>query len=287
MQSHVLITAVTLIYGWLHTLEYIKGFDQTHAFVVMLKIIFYRDVLRILFIYVFVAIGFSSGLHVYALHEPTSQNNNYGTNYLNTVYHVFASMLGQGSLLDDITSDTSTSKLNYNSVTIVRLLFAVYLITSTIVLMNMLIAMMNHTYDDVFRLKETLWCEENLSFVTWVAQDNMLWMSSLCRLFCNKFVLTKIRKTDERYAVKRLSKDHDPVDTSGRRAEICELREYVKKQLENLEKESKNNLNSLQSQLDKIFQAVVKDGEINEKTQRIGIMGQMNDDLEAMVPIHI
>ena len=66
-------------------------------------------------------------------------------------------MLGQGSLPDEITCDSSTSELSSNSVTIVRLLFAVYLIISTVVLMNILIAVMTHRYDDEFRMKETLW----------------------------------------------------------------------------------------------------------------------------------
>ena len=62
------------------------------------------------------------------------------------------------------------------------------MVATVILFMNILIAMMNNTYDDVACIRDIIWGVEGLEFAVWMAQDNVLWIRTLCRLFLNHFV---------------------------------------------------------------------------------------------------
>jgi len=59
------VVMVTLIYGWMLTLEFLKGIPVLHAFCLVLKIVFVVDVVRILLLFMFVLIGFTLAIYIY------------------------------------------------------------------------------------------------------------------------------------------------------------------------------------------------------------------------------
>jgi hypothetical protein len=236
----------------MQTLDFVKGFPNIHAFVAMLQIIFINDILRIVFIYSFVIVGFSSSFYVHLQIEQSSPEHN--ISYGNTLFRTFTSMLGQGSFLEDLTSESSTVTLHASNVTMIRIIYVIYLLMSTIVLLNILIAMMNHTYDEVLGLRETLWCVESLNFITWIVQDDILWMRTICRHWINKRVIVKFRYangTYERcsnndvdgddviYAVEK--KDNGRAARQGinsTKTEVQQLRHYVERQFSQMKREN-------------------------------------------------
>jgi ankyrin repeat protein len=213
------IVAVTVIYGWLHSLEFIKGFSTIHAFVIMVKIIFYKDVLRILFIYSFVIVGFASATQIFVAEETGN-----ATNLTYIAYQMYGQMVSAGSFFDTATSDDSTATLSYDNVNLVRSLMAVYLLITTVVLMNILIAAMNQTFKGVVDIKRMLWCVDSLNFVVWIAQDNWLGVRSAYRSLVGKFIIkilhNKMKQTHI-YAVEK------PVDGSSNTDSM--FRQAVKK----------------------------------------------------------
>ena len=186
--TYVDMVAATSILGWLHTIEYVKGFRGIHAFAVMLKIIFVRDIRRILFIYAFVLIGFSTAVYGYVMVETSWSDSR--TTFSNTAYQMFGAVMTMGNLFDMSSQDDGDFQVcNPN---VVRLMFAAYFCITVVVLMNILIAMMNGTYASVIELEDKLWCFESLHFVTWVSQDNILWIRTVCRALSHKFVYDSV-----------------------------------------------------------------------------------------------
>jgi ankyrin repeat protein len=178
------LTAVTLVYGWLQSVEYVKGIAALHAFVVTIKLIFYKDVLSILFMYSLVVVGFAAAVQIF-LFEETKR----AADFAGVVYQMYGVTIGVGSFFDDATLTNNVTGLPTDSVNIVRLVFAIYLLLTSVVLMNVLIAMMNGTYETVDGLKETLWCVDCLKFVVWISRDNWFGLRSICGLLTQTFVI--------------------------------------------------------------------------------------------------
>ena len=192
--NYVQIVFVVLVFGWLQTLEFVKGFLTIHAFVVMLKVVFVKDVLRILVVYVFVQVGVAFAVNAVVLKESpwtASDGVMNGTNPTCLIYQIFAKTFSYGNLFSvSIEGDTESEEVNPS---VIRLLFALYICLTAVVLMNILIARMNNTYAEVVGLKESLWCVENLNFVIWIAEDNVLWIRTVFK----KILQNRIFKMDE------------------------------------------------------------------------------------------
>ena len=197
-QSYVSLVAVVLVYGWIQTMEFVKGWPTIHAFCFMVKLIVIKDILRIVFIYVFVLVGFALAFHVYLVSGVDTAESG-DANVLNSLYQTFALMTGMGSWTSmSLTEDEQLRPGTYAGLTMMNLLFALCICASTIILMNILIAMMNKTYQDVTSLQETLWCIDVLQFIVWISQHDMLfWIRDIYRWLLVKFVYCTPRLTDD------------------------------------------------------------------------------------------
>lgn len=67
--------AMAFVFGWLHTVNFVKGFKDWNAFTNIVKQIFLKDVTRFIYIYIFVLISFGYAIHVLMiadyLEDPT------------------------------------------------------------------------------------------------------------------------------------------------------------------------------------------------------------------------
>jgi hypothetical protein len=152
-QAYVQVSAVVFIIGWLFTLNFTKGFEAMHAFSVMLRYIIIRDITRFLFMYVFVLVGF--GLAFYALFQisPTQAADN--GSVWNTLFTMFNLMVGLGSPLDSNFDDTYTAA-GGNPV-FVYWVYILYIAIASIIMMNLLVAMMSDTFANIKSNEGTTW----------------------------------------------------------------------------------------------------------------------------------
>ena len=151
--NQVYVLAVALIVGWIFTIAFTKGFETVHAFSIMLKYIILRDITRFMFIYLFVLLAFAFGLHILFQIAP-SISEQYDSAF-DTIFLTFNLMIGMDEIFDD---DFDTQyQLAGSSSTYVKVTYLIYIILSTIVLLNLLIAMMSDTYNGIKSREGTTW----------------------------------------------------------------------------------------------------------------------------------
>ena len=158
-RAQVYYLAVVLILGWLYSIHFTKGFQTVHAFSIMLKYIIIRDISRFLFIYSFVLLGFAFAMHaLFQISEPMRESYPTGGHSLFTTFNM---MIGMDEIFDE-DSDENYSSVGSSSVYL-RVAYLFYIILSTIVLLNLLIAMMSDTYNDIKSREGTTWRVGSLS----------------------------------------------------------------------------------------------------------------------------
>ena len=147
------ILAAALCFGWLYSIMLMRGIKKIHYFFSMLISMILRDFLRFAFIYVFVLFAFSSAFHVLFQISPAVLQI-YG-NLLDTLFLAFNLMTGRGELFDE------DFKTNMNDagreLTYIKMYYIVYVLLSSIILINLLIAMMNDSYRKIFDKKHVTW----------------------------------------------------------------------------------------------------------------------------------
>jgi len=152
-QAYTQVSALVFIVGWMFTLNFTKGFETMHSFSVMLKWIIIKDITRFLIMYIFVLLGF--GLAFQALFQiSTSLSSEYGTVW-NTLFTVFNLMLGLGNPLDS--NFDSTYSAAGGSPAFVYWVYIIYIAVASIILMNLLVAMMSDTFANIKSNEGTTW----------------------------------------------------------------------------------------------------------------------------------
>ena len=146
-QAHVL--AVALIIGWLHTIAFTEGFESVHAFTIMLKNIVIRDMTRFLFLYLLVMFGFALAFECFFALPNSTLSDSYPDAW--SIYFVtFNMMIGMGDIFDDNLDA-------HPNATFIKVLYLFYIILTTVILLNLLIAMMTDSYAAVKAREGTTW----------------------------------------------------------------------------------------------------------------------------------
>ncbi len=153
--SQVPVIATTFVIGWLFTIVFTKGFQSVHAYSIMIKNIILTDISRFFFIYLFVLFAFSFAFQALFWLSPT-----YSERYP-TAWHffllVFNVMIGVEEMFGE-GFDEEFEQLGISSIGVyARVLYVLYTSISTIILFNLLIAMMTDTYADVRKKEDTSW----------------------------------------------------------------------------------------------------------------------------------
>lgn len=156
-QDYVLAAAVCM--GWLLTISFTRGVRAIHYFYRMLMSIILRDILRFLVVYTFVIVAFGFAFHV-LFQASTATVDDYPTP-ADTLFLTFNMMIGMGELFDG-TFEQNMAAVN-RSATYAKVLYLFYIILSTIVMLNLLIAMMNDSYSMVLQENTVMWRIESVS----------------------------------------------------------------------------------------------------------------------------
>jgi hypothetical protein len=156
-QDYVLSTALCI--GWLMTISFTRGIRAIHYFYQMLLSMIFRDVSRFIIVYLFVILAFGFAFHV-LFQVSSAIVANYPTPAA-TLFLAFNMMIGMDELFDDV---FQTNMGNAGRTTVYsKILYLVYIILGTIVLLNLLIAMMNDSYSMILKENQVTWRIESVS----------------------------------------------------------------------------------------------------------------------------
>uniref|UniRef100_A0A8C6A1U1 Transient receptor potential cation channel subfamily V member 3 n=1 Tax=Marmota marmota marmota TaxID=9994 RepID=A0A8C6A1U1_MARMA len=142
-----LVLAMAL--GWANMLYYTCGFQSMGMYSVMIQKVILHDVLKFLFVYIVFLLGF--GVALASLIEKCSEDNkdcsSYGS-FSDAVLELFKLTIGLGDL-----------KIQQNSTYPILFLFLLitYVILTFVLLLNMLIALMGETVENVSKESERIW----------------------------------------------------------------------------------------------------------------------------------
>lgn len=156
-QDYFLATALCI--GWLLTISFTRGIRAIHYFYRMLISMIFRDVSRFIIVYLFVILAFGFAFHV-LFQVSTAISNDYPTP-ADTLFLTFNMMIGMGELFDG-TFESNMESAGRDTV-YSKVLYLIYIILGTIVLLNLLIAMMNDSYSMILKENQITWRIESVS----------------------------------------------------------------------------------------------------------------------------
>ncbi|KAF4072988.1 hypothetical protein AMELA_G00253850 [Ameiurus melas] len=160
-QEYIAFLVVSVAMCWVNLLYFSRGTQHMGIYNIMIQRIFLGDILRFLFVYIVFLIGFSAAV-VTLLNEP-KQNNSVNTDSKNmtkgcnkptfksisfTTLELFKFTIGMGNL-------EFTQEYKYKHAFYVLLLS--YLVLTYILLLNMLIALMSKTVEDMSEKSTSIW----------------------------------------------------------------------------------------------------------------------------------
>lgn len=147
------VLAVLLCAGWLLTIAFTSGIKGIHYFWRMLRNMIIRDIFRFLVFYMIVWCAFSFAFH--AVFQISQDIVNVYPNPGDTLFMVFNLMIGMADIFDQTYEDGMSSV--GRSTAYSKVLYMFYIILSTIVLLNLLIAMMNDSYSSILAHEKVIW----------------------------------------------------------------------------------------------------------------------------------
>ncbi|KAK0058560.1 transient receptor potential cation channel subfamily A member 1 [Biomphalaria pfeifferi] len=151
--------AIALCIGWMFSVVFTRGFKVINYFWRLIQIMIIRDVFKFLFIYLFVLLAFSFAFH--ALFQVSSTLSDLYPNPIDTIFLMFNMWLGMTFLFGDDSVDQGFSAVDRTSV-FIKVLYVIYMVLATLVLLNLLIAMMNDSYQEILRKQRQAWRIESV-----------------------------------------------------------------------------------------------------------------------------
>ncbi|XP_029468094.1 transient receptor potential cation channel subfamily V member 3-like isoform X2 [Rhinatrema bivittatum] len=142
------LVAFAVVLGWFNVLYYAQGLKITGIYTVMLQRMILRDVLRFLFVYVVFLVGFARALASLMEECPQDESCSPFAAFPTAVLELFKLTLGLGDL-----SVHEQSRHPF----VFLLLLVIYVILTFVLLLNMLIALMGETVNNISEESERIW----------------------------------------------------------------------------------------------------------------------------------
>jgi hypothetical protein len=143
--------AMSLLLGWIFVLFFTRACRVTCRFTIMIQKMFFRDLIYFLTVYGIILVAFSfsmNALFTYLGDEDMM------------ISKVFNDMM---NVVTDLDTKQSTQKSRHPMFS--KILLILYAIVAVILLMNMLIAMMNTSYETIRVTRCNLWKQQQLSIL--------------------------------------------------------------------------------------------------------------------------
>lgn len=150
--AHVM--AAALIFGWLFTIVFTPGFEAVHSYSIMIKSIVLKDISRFMFLYAFVLMAFTFAIQCLIYLAPEDVLGEYPTT-ADIMFAVFNMMIG---MYDPFSESIEGGVDKYGQAAVwIKLTYLMYIILTSIILLNLLIAMMTDSYVDVKANEGSTW----------------------------------------------------------------------------------------------------------------------------------
>uniref|UniRef100_A0A061QUV8 Transient receptor potential cation channel subfamily V member 3 n=1 Tax=Tetraselmis sp. GSL018 TaxID=582737 RepID=A0A061QUV8_9CHLO len=138
--------------GWGYMLYFASGFEATGPLVVMILRMLFHDVLKFMLVYLFVAIAFAQALYLLMLHEPDEeltglQSCNF-CSVSDSLLTLFRFTVGDMDF--GIFRHPTAHRIVYS-------IFIAWALASNILMVNLLIALMNSTYESIKQEGQKVW----------------------------------------------------------------------------------------------------------------------------------
>lgn len=156
-QEYLGFLVVCLALSWVNVLYYARGDSHMGIYSVMIQKMILSDILRFLFVYIVFLFGFSAAVVTLLIEPPpekrllVSKGECFKPSFTNISYttlQLFKFTIGMGDM--EFTNDYQYTEVFY-------LLLIGYIILTYILLLNMLIALMNRTVDNITKESASIW----------------------------------------------------------------------------------------------------------------------------------
>ncbi|XP_033028486.1 transient receptor potential cation channel subfamily V member 2-like [Lacerta agilis] len=160
LEDYLSLMVFSLLLGWINLLYYMRGFQQTGIYVVMIHKAILRNLIHFLMVYVIFLFSFSTALVILTGEVPQPAQNGSSlvssdgkdqvkyVGLLQTSLELFKFTIGMGEL-------EFQEKIRFRYFVMFLLLF--YVIMTYILLLNMLIALMSETVTEVSEDGQKIW----------------------------------------------------------------------------------------------------------------------------------
>ena len=251
------ILALCLCIGWTYSITFTRGFKAINYFWRMILNMIVSDVRRFLIVYVCVLLAFA-----FALHSLFQISNTIAEAYptmADTIFLVFNIMVGMGELFDE-NFETGMSNVG-RTAWFVKVVYVIYLILATIVLLNMLIAMMNDSYSQTLAVQKYHWRVDSIQIG--VSIERFLpWLPK----FFSKIIYREIPGEDEKYDDKKFYLSLPRCEYDAKYGPLVEhedlqINDQLKNDLKNINERleiSEDRLDAIENKLDLLVSLMQK-----------------------------
>ena len=146
---YMCVTAIYICIGIAVTMRFFKVFKRLNILTSVMAKIVIRDSVYFFIIYTIFLLSFSLSFGMLG-HTAGNLNQYFGS--VIVAFETFFHMLGMGSLQDNLSESSADQTILLRI--FIQVMLVVYVCLTTIILLNMLIAMMNETYTEAFKQAE-------------------------------------------------------------------------------------------------------------------------------------
>ncbi|KAM9596700.1 transient receptor potential cation channel subfamily V member 3 [Trichechus inunguis] len=212
-KEYLAFLVLAMALGWANMLYYTRGFQSMGMYSVMIQKVILHDVLKFLFVYIVFLLGF--GVALASLMEKRPKDNSCSSSYSSfsdAVLELFKLTIGLGDL-----------NIQQNSKYPILFLFLLitYVILTFVLLLNMLIALMGETVENVSKESERIWRLQRARTILEFEKMLPEWLRSrfrmgeLCKVAEEDFRLclriNEVKWTEWKTHVSFLNEDPGPV----------------------------------------------------------------------------
>ncbi|XP_018413136.1 PREDICTED: transient receptor potential cation channel subfamily V member 3-like [Nanorana parkeri] len=181
VEVYLAFTVIAMALGWTNLMYYTRGFQSLGVYNVMIQKVILNDVLKFLLVYVLYLCGFGVALASLIENCPDDSECRRYNSFRRAIVELFKLTIGLGDL--EMQHDSKYPVL-------FLMLLIIYVILTFVLLLNMLIALMAGTVDDISKDSENIWRLQR-------ARTILEYEKSLPTCLRNKFELGKICNISE------------------------------------------------------------------------------------------
>jgi hypothetical protein len=151
-EQYLNVTAMMFLFGWSNVFNIFSGVTaRLYMTWTVVREVVVKDVLMSFMpVFIPVFIGFSFALYVFRLTALPAMTDT--TALTGTIYQILVGAFTLGNFFDDTVNET-----HYRRLRIFRLMFAAFIVSTTLVLFNMMVAMINSRYEKAKADAQNVW----------------------------------------------------------------------------------------------------------------------------------